>query len=181
MNEYGRKVIHIIFGVLITALIVFVPKQEALMILGGGLLGGMIFIDLSIRGYYIPLIGELLVAFERENAFPGKGALFFVTAALIVLILFPSSIAATGVFVLSVLDGFATIAGIRFGRTKVINNKSVEGSVIAILLTFFLLLPFYPVVLSGIMVLAAGIVEHICPFDDNLIIPVIIGLILTFI
>lgn len=179
MNEFWRKAVHLIFGVLITLLIWVVPKEMALMILGAGLLVGLGLIDLTMRGIQIPLISLLLVHLERKGSFPGKGAFFFVFASLVTLLFFPSQEAAIGVLVLSVLDGAATIIGLRYGRIRIINRKSIEGSLGAILITILVLIPLMTPVQAIIISIIAGIVELASPIDDNLVIPLVVAYLVT--
>ncbi|MDD1730057.1 MAG: hypothetical protein LUQ50_13430 [Methanospirillum sp.] len=178
MNEFWRKTVHMVFGLLITLLIWYAPRETTLMLLGAGLLGGLWFIDLAIRNIQVPVISQLLFHLERPGVFPGKGAFFFVFSALVTLILFPSQIAAQGIFILSVLDGMATIFGLRYGRIRIINHKSIEGTGGAILVTFACLLFIMNPVHAAILSIVAGLVELASPIDDNLLIPLVVDLLL---
>jgi dolichol kinase len=82
---------------------------------------------------------------------------------------------------LAVLDGVATIAGTRFGRTRFYNGKSAEGTVAGIFVTFLVLLLFMSVHGALIVAVIAGIIELFSPVDDNLVIPVSICILLTVI
>ncbi|MFH0968273.1 MAG: hypothetical protein V1862_11390 [Methanobacteriota archaeon] len=181
MNEFWRKTVHLVFGLLIALLIWSIPKEIALMVLGAGLLGGLWFIDLSMRDIQVPVISHILLYLERDDVFPGKGAFFFVFASLVTLILFPSEIAAISVLVLSVLDGLATLIGLRYGRIRIINHKSIEGSGGAIIITFLVLIFIINPVQAAIISVVAGIVELASPIDDNLIIPPVVAVLMTFI
>jgi dolichol kinase len=181
MHEFWRKTVHLIFGLLITFFILTFPKDMVIMLLAAGLLGGLWFIDLAMRGINVPVISHLLYYLERDGVFPGKGAFFFVFSAFIITILFSSEIAATGVLVLAVLDGFATLIGLRYGRIRIINHKSIEGTAGAIIITigvlFFFLSPIQAIVIAFI----AGLVELASPVDDNLLIPLVVAILLAFI
>ncbi|HWQ67396.1 MAG TPA: hypothetical protein VN372_11045 [Methanospirillum sp.] len=181
MSEFLRKVVHMVFGLLITLLIWQIPKVISLMIIGVGLLVGLVFIDLAMRGFQIPIITHLINGLERPGVFPGKGAFFFGISALVTLILFPAPVAAIGVFTLSVLDGIATIIGLRYGRIRIINHKSIEGTCGAIAVTFVMLLLLMNPIQAGIVAIVAGIVELASPVDDNLIIPIAVATIVTYI
>jgi len=181
MNEFWRKTVHLVFGLLISLLIWSVPRDITIILLGAGLLGGLWFIDLAMRGIQVPLISHLLLHLERDGVFPGKGAFFFVFSSLVTVILFPSYIAAISVLVLSVLDGTATLIGLRYGRIRIINHKSIEGSGGAILVTFLVLLCVMNPIQALIISLIAGIVELASPVDDNLVIPLVVALLMTYI
>ncbi len=178
MDEYGRKTIHLVFGLLIAGLICLLSRTDMVFILSAGLLGGCIIIDLLMKGTHIPLISLLIQQFERDEVFPGKGTVFFIISALFVTLFFPARDAACSIFVLAVLDGIATIIGIRYGRIRIANHKSLEGSGAAVCVTFFLLLFWFTPETALILSVIAGIVELYSPFDDNLVIPVITAVLL---
>ncbi len=181
MNEFWRKTFHLVFGLLISLFIWMVPKEQAVIVLGIGLLGGLWIIDLAMRDVQLPGISHLLYHLERPGVIPGKGAFYFVFSSLICLILFPSSIAAEGVLVLAVLDGMATIFGLRYGRIRIINHKSIEGTGGAILITFLVLLFIMSPVLAALIAVVAGLVELVSPIDDNLVIPLVVSSLIFFI
>ncbi len=181
VKEFWRKTVHMAFGLLITLLIWSVPRQTAIMVLGAGLLVGLWLIDLVMRGYNIPVISDLVDHLERPDAYPGMGAFFFVFSSLVTLILFPSEITAIGVLVLSVLDGMATLLGLKYGKTRIIHNKTMEGTGGAIFITFVILLFLMNPVQSAVIACIAGIVELASPIDDNLLIPPVIAVLLTLI
>jgi len=77
MREIPRKLVHIIFGLGIAALIQLTPLRIALPVLMTGTFAGIIFRDALVRGFRVPLISVLVDKLERENVRPGKGALYF--------------------------------------------------------------------------------------------------------
>jgi phytol kinase len=175
MNEYLRKIFHLLIGLGIAAVIWFLPKEVALPVFAVGLLAGMVLIDLSLKRKRVPLLGILLQHLERKGAFPGQGALFFAIGALFVLVLFPSTVAAIAVGVLAVLDSVTALAGMRFGRHRIANGKSLEGFLAGFLVTAILLLGVVPPGAAIVIALVAGLVELVSPVDDNLIIPVFVA------
>jgi dolichol kinase len=148
-------------------------------VLAGGLFFGLVLIDLVLRGYTLPVITAVLDYVDRADPLPGKGALYFAVSALTCVILFPVDAVVPALVSLAVLDGVATIAGIRFGRTRIYNGKSVEGTVAGIFVTFLVLLPFISIPGALIVAVIAGIIEMFSPVDDNLVIPVSICILLT--
>jgi dolichol kinase len=80
---------------------------------------------------------------------------------------------------LAVLDGVATIAGTRFGRNRIYNGKSLEGTAAAIIITFLVLLLVMPAPGAFVVAVIAGIIEMFSPVDDNLVIPISICILLT--
>jgi phytol kinase len=181
MQELARKLIHVIFGLAIAGMVLVLDHNSALMVLAGGLFFGLILIDLVLRGTTLPVISAVLDYVDRCDPLPGKGALYFAVSALTCVILFPTAFVVPALVSLAVLDGVAAITGTRFGRTRIWNGKSGEGTIAGIFVTFMCLLLLIPVHGALIVAVVAGIIEMFSPVDDNLVIPVGICLLLTVI
>ena len=179
MREFFRKLVHIIFGLGIAALIWFIPESTALPLLMTGTFAGIIFRDALVRGYRIPLVSNLIDNLERENVRPGKGALYFALSSLFCLVLFPEEIVVPAIITLSVLDGAATLVGYYYGRHPVFRGKTAEGSLAGVAVAVMFLLPFVPILQAAIVSVLAGLTELISPVDDNLTIPVVVCIALT--
>lgn len=176
MNEYIRQLSHLLFGVLIAAFIYLGPVSLVLAVLSSCVFVGFLFSDAIIRGYYIPLISVIVGHLERDVEYPGKGTLVFLITALFVTAVFPAPAAALSILVLAVLDSVTTLAGITFGRHKIYQNKSAEGTVAGIIVTFIVLLFFIHPGIALITACIAGITELFSPVDDNMTIPLVAGI-----
>ena len=181
MQELARKLIHVIFGLGIAGMVLVLDHASAMAVLAGGLFVGLILIDLILRGHTLPVFSLVLDYVDRRDPLPGKGALYFAVSSLTCVILFSVAVVVPALVSLAVLDGVATIAGTRFGRTRIYNGKSGEGTVTGIFVTFIVLLLFMPVPGALIVAVIAGIIEMFSPVDDNLAIPISICLFLTVI
>ena len=181
MREIVRQLIHLCFGLGIAAMVLFLDHAVVIAILAGGLLIGVLLIDLILRGYQIPVIFPLVQYGDRCNPLPGKGAFFFAVSALACIILFPASIVVPALVALAVLDSVSTLIGVRFGRHRIYNGKSWEGTLSGIAVTFLALVPF--LALPGVLAAAviARIIELFSPVDDNLVIPVGVCILLTLV
>jgi dolichol kinase len=171
MKELIRKLLHLGLGLAIAALVLMADRAAAIAILAGGLFAGIILIDCILRGYRIPVISPLLALADRGDSLPGRGALTFAVSALFCAIIFPQTVAGAALIVLAVLDGVATIAGKRFGRTRIHHGKTVEGSAAGILAAFLCLLLLLPLPQAAAASGVAGVIELVAPIDDNLVIP----------
>ncbi len=180
MDENLRKLVHMVFGLGIAVLVAFVDREVLLPLLAGAVLGGLMVSDAIARGYRVPFISPLVDRLERKDVIPGQGALFFTISVLICLIFFSKESVFFAVVVLSVLDGAATIAGKAWGRTRIFRGKSLEGSLVGVVLAIMVLVWFLPWVKGFQIALFAGLVELISPVDDNLTIPGAICLLLEF-
>jgi phytol kinase len=179
MHELFRKLVHIVFGLAIAAMVLVVDRTLAIPVLSLGLFFGVILVDLIIRGYHLPLFSALLDYADRGDSLPGKGALYFAVGALVTVILVPVQVAVPALVTVAVLDGIATLVGVRYGKNRIFNGKSLEGTAAAIIVTAVFLLPFLTVPGVVIVAILAGLIELISPIDDNLVIPVAVALLLT--
>ncbi len=181
MRETARQLIHLWFGLGIAALVLFLDHAVVIAILSISLLAGLVLIDLILRGYQIPVISPLVRYGDRGDPLPGKGALSFGISTLACTVLFPVSIVVPSLVALSVLDSITTLAGLRFGRHRISNGKSWEGTLSGTAVTGISLLPLLPVPGALAAALVAGVIELITPVDDNLVIPVGVCLLLALV
>jgi phytol kinase len=179
MDEIMRKTVHIVFGLGITAMIFFLERDLAITFLALGLFVGAILSDAVHNGHPVPLVSYLIKSLERKDVLPGKGALYFALSSLFCLIVFPKPVVVPAVLTLTLLDGFATIVGIRFGKQKIWKNKTSEGLFAGIAVAFFALLLFVGPLQAFVAAVVAGVVELLSPVDDNLLIPVAVCIVLT--
>ncbi len=179
MNETLRQLVHLLFGIGIAALVLVLDREVSLAVLTGGLFFGLIIADLILRGTRVPLFSLLVDKMDRRDVLPGKGALFFAVSALFCLVFFTPPQVFIAIFVLSVLDAVATIAGRRYGRTRVINEKSLEGTLAGAAVTAAVLLPFLSPAPALAVSAVAAVVEHLSPVDDNLLVPPAVCLLLA--
>jgi dolichol kinase len=181
MREIVRQLIHLCVGLGIAVMVLFLDHAVVIAILAGGLLIGVILVDLILRGHQIPVISPLVQYGDRCDPLPGRGAFFFAVSALSCIILFPVSLVVPALVALAVLDSVTTLAGVRFGRHRISNGKSWEGTLAGIAVTVFALIPFLtlPGVLAASVI--AGIIELFSPVDDNLVIPLGVCILLTLV
>lgn len=107
--------------------------------------------------------------------------LYFASGILFVLLLVPEPINYASIAVLALGDGFATVFGRKFGKTVLPFNKgkSVEGSIFGFLFAFVGAFPFVGLVKALVGAAVGMLMECIpTPVDDNLTIPVVVGLVL---
>jgi dolichol kinase len=180
MDETPRKIVHLLFGLGIAAAIALIDRPTMLVIMMVALFFGFLLCDALSRGHHIEGVSPLVEALERQNVLPGKGALLFVFSALVCLFFFEPKVVVPAVIALAVLDGVATLAGLRFGKHRIFNGKSVEGTGAGIAAATLVLLVVLPPAHALAATVVAGVIELLAPVDDNLLIPPAICLLLTF-
>lgn len=179
MQEFIRKLVHLIFGLLVAAMVLVAGQATATALLATGLLIGIVLVDLLLRGHNIPLFSFLVRHLDRNDCLPGRGALTFAVSALAVVVLFPVTISVPAIITVAVLDSVTTIAGRRFGKHRIYNGKSWEGTLSGIVVTAIVLVPLLSPAGAATVAVLAGIIELISPVDDNLVIPVAVAVLLA--
>ena len=172
MHETLRKLIHLVFGLGIAAMVLTVDRTLAIQVLAAGLFLGIILVELILKGYHVPVFSKLVASLDRSDPLPGRGAFYFAVSALACVVIFPAGIAVPALVTVAVLDSVTTLAGRRFGRTRIYNGKSVEGTAAGIAVTAVALLPLLSVPGALVVATVAGIIELLSPIDDNLVVPV---------
>lgn len=186
--ELRRQIAHLLTGVFIVVLLKY-HILNAELLLAVALIGGLI--SIISKKYQVPVIYPILRFFERPNeihTFPGKGALFFVLGSLLSLLLFDPYIAMASIAIMAVGDAVTTIVGTYFGRVKNPLNpkKHLEGTVLAIMLSTiaaFYIVDFPRAFMGSIvgMLVESLTVQYVDRvLDDNLLIPLVAGAVMTW-
>ncbi|MFH1249288.1 MAG: hypothetical protein V1660_03990 [archaeon] len=182
--KFRRTIFHIIFGSVILYLAVKNYYTGVRWMLFSLLCFGMLLSLTSLR-FKIPFIHFMLKKFEKPKylkKFPGKGALFFVAGCLLVLRIFPKSMAFAAIAILTFADPLASLSGIVFGKRshrKPFNTlKKIEGTIVGIITGFFVASFFIPyseaIVASVVSMFAEALTLKLGgdEVDDNIIVPV---------
>ena len=186
--ELRREIFHVIAGILgVIGILYFQYTMTIALVL---LVIGF-FISLLATQYKIPLITRGLCVFEREcnMNFPGRGVLFFLAGALLSLQLFSRNIALASILILTFADPVSHFAGANFGKinSRLNKNKNLEGTITGIIIGALAASFFVPIGSAFIGASIAMVVELIGikigkeKIDDNLIIPLISGLVMSLI
>ncbi len=179
-REVLRQSFHLVLGFFLSGLLFFTNLnffRIALLVL---FIFGIFLVFVARSRVFSPL-NQLLDLVQRKNErVPGQSAFMFVLGALIPSFLFSNPFHVfLGVFALTWQDGFSTLFGVRFGKTKIFPSKSLEGSLgglVACTLGLSIFLPFQQ---AFILSLVATVVE-ILPIDDSLSIPFVVAFLAPF-
>ena len=192
-DEVIRKLIHLI-SLSIPVIYYFISRDWAVLILGILTFAALV-IDLG--RYFYPAVGKIFynifgfllrkheVDSNKKNL---NGATYVLISALVCVLIFPKVFFVTAFSVLIISDTLAALIGRKYGKTKFL-SKSFEGT-----LTFFIsasiVVLFTPKVegrleeyLIGFAAASVGCIVENISFgfaDDNLSIPLSIGLTMWF-
>jgi len=186
----GRRLFHLLNGVATaTAYALFFTHEQVIHIFGT--IACLVYIVDRIRIAYpemvarrAPWVNRVLVRAEeqvRESAM-----IPYVIAVLLTILTVPKLAALVAIYTLAIADPLAAVVGIQYGRTRVAQNRTLEGS----LAFFAATLVIAANVLgcgtgaSGVAIAGASLtialvaaVWEVLPLriDDNLTIPLFVG------
>lgn len=185
-SELNRKFIHIcssIFPILYFFLdhIYFLT----LLILSTTLI---LFINLTFPKYVnkIPFISQIIHGVLRNYEKTSMwGASYMLIAFTIIATFFPKNIVILSMLITSVSDSIAAVVGIKYGKIKLINNRTLEGS-FAFLITSYILMYFILNTnqISVIIYLSflLSITELVTPTKfDNFSVPILCSILIFYI
>jgi len=181
-DEIQRKAIHLT-SVYIPIGYYFLSKNTVLQILIP-LLIFCAFADIiritnkPIGRFYQKWVGHMFREHENRHL---SGATFLFLGAVLTILLFDKLITITVLSFLIVSDAFASLFGQRWGKRKILNNKTLEGSLaffVTSLVIIYLIPELDPV--AGITGALAATIFELLPLkiDDNLIIPLGSGVVI---
>ncbi len=131
---------------------------------------------------------ELAIKLERkEIERPFLCAFWFYAGCGLAFLIFPLNIASAACAMLAIGDASSTLVGMRFGKHRIMKNKTLEGSSAFFLTAFFISLIFINpllALLGSIVAMLTELIPGLSIFkklrkkhliDDNFLIPIIAG------
>jgi dolichol kinase len=175
-REIKRKIFHII-SILSLVLVVKIFGKFFL----AGLMVAMasvvyVIVKFNIKSIFTKPLWFFIENLEREEnlkTLPAKEAFSLAIGITIVSLLFEEKIVLISIISLAVYDGIATIVGIKWGRIKLLNNRTLEGTVAGIIANTLALSFIISPLIGLIISIFVAIVENISSSkEDNFYIPV---------
>ena len=183
ISELLRKSIHL--SGLILPVIYFFLDKPTMLIFAGILAGIAIAIELvkwvfpSFGNFFFQIFAPLLRTHERKGAI--TGATYYLISAFLCIRFFPKTLAVVCIFFMVLGDLAAALVGKKWGRTKLIGAKSLEGSAACFVVCAAIALVKLDPIIGIIGALVATIVEMLpFPVDDNLTVPLVSGAVMYF-
>ena len=131
----------------------------------------------KIRKIYLFFFDRVTRKIEKKTNIL-TGASYYLLGCSFVIIFFENqSIIMASLLIMTISDSFAAIIGIKYGKTKLYQNKSLEGSFSFFITAFIILVLFIPnldLFYLILISLAVTIVELFSfhKINDNLVIPI---------
>ena len=173
--ELFRKITHIV-GILFIIYMVYANADRNLLLLVIGIAAA-----LSLPVYICPIrfpdtIKNLAVKSVRSGERSIRCVTHFLVAAFIMLLFLPYSFVILGFLIALIGDPVAFIVGTRYGKRKIVGEKTLEGS-----LAFFICVLFAMLLLginfatAVVLAFTGAVVEHVTVkyLDDNATVPIV--------
>ena len=129
-TELVRKSIH--FFIALSPGMAAINFNLTVSLLIAGIVGYIVVEMLRLSGVDVPLVSALtrMASRRRDMGHFVAGPVTLGFGALFALLWFPLPVATVGIYALAFGDGFASLAGKFFGRTRpaLLGGKSIEGS-----------------------------------------------------
>jgi len=189
--ELRRQTAHLIIGIAIVFFLKLQLLNAQILFIITAIGGLLVLLAMRMR---VPIIHDILEYFERPHhirRFPGRGSFFMFLGAALATLIFDLNIAMAAIMIMAVGDSVTNIVGRHFGKVKNPFNekKNIEGTFWGIgtgTLAALLFVPFgaafWAATISMILEsLDLGWRRRNIEIDDNVVIPLVAGVIMTII
>lgn len=192
-REFYRKLIHL-SSLWIPGLIYFVHPLHAVAIFSVIFVGNLFLEYANYRkwkwarkSFGVLFFKTLRKKETKRSQFQPSGSLYVLLAAIVCTLLFSKPIAMIALTVMLISDTSAALIGKAMGTRKIYRNKSLEGTdafFVSALIVNMIYNPLYPFTYVSVLACMAAVVAEVfedkIKIDDNISIPIFVGLILTF-
>ncbi len=170
--EARRQLLHAAVGIAIALMIFYLPKTHSALLLFTGIAGVLCMLMFQRPRQAIAYVG-------RAGEQPGSGVLFYLAGCLVAALLFDAATAAAAIMMLALGDSASTLVGSSLGKMSYW-KKTVEGSVFGMLFALAGASFFIPAQQAFYAAFAFMFVEAVPKekLDDNLLIPVVCGIVI---
>ena len=179
-NEVYRKLIHFA-SCLIPIIYIYTTKEIFLSILLFSFFANLSTNYYQNKNLKIPFLSNLfnlvLRPYERSRLW---GSTYMLLGFILISIIFPKDFAIAGMLITSISDSLAAIIGMKYGKIKIIHNKTLEGFfsfIISCYIILFITINSISFTVLYLISLISGIVELATPTKyDNITIPIGVSL-----
>ncbi len=192
-REIVRKTIHL-FAIILLVPVIYLDKSSSIIIYLGifFLMLGMEITRVSNiqpgKFIYNKLLFDIMRNREMPKEFCIKSADQMILGLLCLSIFFEPKVIIPSFLVLCIADTMAALIGVRYGKIRIYNGKSLEGSVAFFASCAYILFHLTEVTMLHVIIISliATAIEMFdvyrrLDFDDNFIIPVSTAIMLTLI
>ncbi len=185
----ARKIWHVVTVLAMAYIYTKVDRKVALIILSVAML---FFVGLDIVRLKSAFMNAIAVkvfgrVMRRNELHSPAGTTYLLSGVFISVFLFPYEIVLLSLLFLAIADPVASYFGIRWGKDKIINNKSLQGTMAAFFVCTIISYIFFHrmglltdrILLASLIAGIIGALSELLPIyklDDNLTFPVLCSL-----
>lgn len=187
--QLGRRLFHATNGTVIGAVYALFASQIH-VVRTFGTVTCIVYVLDRIRIHYpelverAPWVNRHIV--RAEEQFRESAMIPYVIATLLTILTFPKAVALSAIWTLAFADPLSAVVGIRWGRRRVVPNRTLEGSGAFFVATFVVTLlalvgvagnPWPGALGASVLIALAAALFDLVPLrlDDNLTIPLFVG------
>ena len=181
-GEIFRKMAHLL--VVVVPVIAVYDFNVVVIIIGIAIILYTVSEILRLSGFNVPLVSKLTLLAARSNETNNfiVGPITLAVGVIVTLILYPLPVASIAIYVLAFGDSAASLFGMSLGTfsLKNIPCKTFVGSVACFAIVLALSLNILNDILASLLIAATASVLEAIPVAnlDNLIIPIVTGLVI---
>ena len=181
-NEVYRKLFHI-SSIIIPLVYIFLDFNYFIIFL---LISTFILIAINLNyNKFINMISpkvnlDFVIRNYEKNSF--WSASYMIITFLLVTCIFPKDVAVLSMIIGSICDPLAGLFGQKYGKIKLIHNKTLEGTYIFIISSFLIVSYFTGTISSFLLIicLLIALTELITPMKyDNVSVPIVSSILFT--
>jgi len=178
-SEVYRKAFHIGLGSFLILAYFYLGKEIAIVLFTSLLFLAILSDVIRLRVYIQYPLKRIADTISRgyERTYLGAHT-YFLSGLLFSSIFFHQIPFLIGAFVITFIDPIMSLAGMIFDQIKhpYNKNKSIIGSILGAVITFFILLNYTNILKASIIAIAVYIIDSVpLPYSDNLVYPVSIS------
>ena len=176
-RELGRKSFHLT-AIIIPVVYMLMDNYYIFFYMISLLSFLILFLELmkkynfNVWNIFNNIFGSFIRSYEHEKLL---GSTYMIISFLIISLLFNKIIVIASMLICIISDAFAAIFGIKYGRLKTINNKTLEGSYAFLLSTIIILFSAnFNLTFSEVFIISYFItmIESLTPMEyDNFTVP----------
>jgi dolichol kinase len=180
-----RRVFHAANGIaIVVVLILLAPPRSVVLVVLSAITTALFVLD-WVR-FRLPAVNRIFFGLLHPFASPREArgvasSSWYMLGCLLTLALFPRATAIAAILVLAIADPLASYIGRRWGR-RPFGSGTIEGSLVFATAAFGVLVFFADLPVAAGVALTTALAERIpWPFDDNLVIPLVVAALLTLV
>ncbi len=139
--QLPRRLIHLSMGTIVALVYIFFLNHQSVVYILGTVLC-VLYIFEQVRINYPEHAAKMAIIskyfYRAEEQLKESAGIPFIMGILLTILTFPKHIAIIAIFTLAISDPLSAIIGIKYGKFRIVKEKSLEGSLAFFLSSFII-------------------------------------------